>query len=137
MKCAKQTGAKKRKDKTMIRQGLFAISLLACTRAVAHDLHADADPANDWIQGLTNSEKALCCGTNDCYPLHSGALRISADGELTVQVEGAWYPVLEPYLLRDASPDGRAWVCPRMKSTAGGYVYSVQSVRCLLLPMVM
>ena len=121
----------------MIRQGFFAISLLACTRDVAHDLHADADPANDWLQGLTNAEQALCCGTNDCYPLQSGALKISPDGDLTVQIGGAWHLVLEPYLLRDASPDGRPWVCPKMKSTGGGYVYSVQSVRCLLLPMVM
>ena len=67
----------------MIRQIFFVLSLLVCDRAVAHDLHADANPANDWIQGLENAEKALCCGTNDCYPLQSGALKISPDGELT------------------------------------------------------
>jgi len=116
---------------------LLATVLLASSQAQTHDLHADADPANDWIEGLANGENVSCCGSNDCYPLAASALQFTRSGDLAVEIGGSWFRVLERRLLRDSSPDGRAWVCPQSESTGGGYMYSVQGVRCLMLPMVM
>jgi len=115
------------------RSLLLAAVLVASSQAQTHDLYADADPANDWIEGLANGENVSCCGSNDCYPLTAGALQFTRSGDLTVEIGGSWFRVLERHLLRDSSPDGRAWVCPQSKSTGGGYMYSVQGVRCLLL----
>jgi hypothetical protein len=92
--------------------------------------------ANDWIEGLVNGENVLCCGANDCYPLKLGALQLSPDGDFTVEIGGRWFPVLERYLLRDRSPDGRAWACPQWESINFG-LSPVRGVRCLLLPMTM
>lgn len=121
----------------MLRWLLIATALFAATPGQAHDFLADADPTNDWIEGLANGENDWCCGTNDCYPLGPGALQVTPQGEFVVQVNGQQYHVAKRYLLRDSSPDGRAWVCPKWKSSAAGYLYSVQSVRCLLLPRLM
>ena len=121
----------------MIRLLLLAFVLLGSAQVRAHDLRADADPVNDWIEGLANGDNDSCCGTNDCYPLQSDALQFSPDGDFMVEIGDRWIPVLERHLLRDRSPDGRAWVCPKFELTAGGYMRRVQSVRCLLLPMVM
>jgi hypothetical protein len=120
----------------MIRLLLLACVLLGSAQVRAHDLRADADPANDWIEGLVNGENELCCGTNDCYPLRPGALQFSPDGDFTVEIGGQWFPVLERYLLRDRSPDSRAWACPQWESMGFG-LSPVQGVRCLLLPMTM
>jgi hypothetical protein len=121
----------------MIRLLFFAALWLASSQANAHDLRADADPANDWIEGLANGEDAAGCGTHDCYPLQRGSLQFSPDGDFTVEIGGEWFLVLERYLLRDVSPDGRAWACPQWESTGAGFMRRVQRVRCLLLPMVM
>ena len=120
----------------MIRFLLPAL-LLVSLPAQAHDIRADGDPANDWIEGLANGENVQCCGSHDCYPLQPGALQFSPDGDFTVEIGGRWFLVLERYLLRDRSPDGRAWACPDWESTGGGYMRSLRGVRCLLLPMVM
>jgi hypothetical protein len=113
---------------------LFLVALLLASAGVqAHDLRANADYTNDWLEGLTNGENVACCGVNDCYPLHPEMLRLHPDGNLTVEINGQWFLVLERYLLRDRSPDGRAWVCPNWT-----YIErSLQGVRCLLLPRVM
>jgi hypothetical protein len=111
--------------------------LLAFSQAQAHDLGADADPANDWIEGLANGENASCCGANDCYPLRPGALQATRDGSFAVEISGEWFSVPTPHLVRDSSPDGRVWACPQRESTAGGFMYRVQGIRCLLLPMMM
>jgi hypothetical protein len=113
---------------------------LACLFSVfspteAHEILADGDPHNDWIQGLANSENVPCCGSNDCYPLPTSAMKISSDGVFTVEIGGNWFPVPEKSLLRDMSPDGRPWVCPKQEPAASGYMYMVRGVRCLLLPM--
>jgi hypothetical protein len=121
----------------MIRSLVMAAALFASTPGQAHDLLADADPTNDWIEGLANGENDWCCGTNDCYPLRPGALKITPQGKFVVEINGQRYLIVERYLLRDSSPDGRAWVCPKWKSSAGGYLRSVHSVRCLLLPRLM
>jgi hypothetical protein len=102
--------------------------------ARAHDLLADSDPNNDWIQGLANGENVPCCGNNDCYPLAADALEISSDGVFSVEIAGNWFEVPERSLLRDMSPDGRPWICPKQEPTASGYMYVVRGVRCLLLP---
>ena len=116
---------------------LLAALLLASPHVQAHDLRADSDPANDWIEGLANDENVPCCGTTDCHPLQPGALQFSPGGDFTVEIGGRWFLVLERYLVRDSSPDGRAWACPQWEFTGGGYIRSLQGVRCLLLPMVM
>ena len=36
------------------------------------------------------------------------------------ELMGQQYHVAERYLLRDSSLDGRPWVCPKWKSSAGG-----------------
>jgi len=101
----------------------------------AHEILVDGDPGNDWIEGLANSENVPCCGDNDCYPLPAHALQISSEGTFKVEIGGSWFPVPEQHLLRDRSPDGRPWICPMKRSSAAGYLYTVQGVRCLLLPM--
>jgi hypothetical protein len=121
----------------MIRFLLLAAMWLVSSQVNAHDLRADADPANDWIEGLANGEDAACCGTHDCYPLPRGSLQFGPGGDFTVEIDGERFLVLERYLLRDVSPDGRAWACPQWESTGGGFMRRVQGVRCLLLPMVM
>jgi hypothetical protein len=100
-----------------------------------HDILADGDPHNDWLQGLSNSENVPCCGNNDCYPVPANALEISLEGAFKVEIGGTWFAVPEQNLLRDMSPDGRPWVCPKQEPTAAGYMYVVRGVRCLLLPM--
>jgi hypothetical protein len=109
--------------------------LIVCSLgAPAHDTMADGDAHNDWIQGLANSENVPCCGNNDCFPLRAGNLEIAPDGAFKVEIGGKWFLVPEPNLLRDRSPDGRPWVCPKREPTASGYMYTVRGVRCLLLP---
>jgi hypothetical protein len=109
--------------------------LTAFSLTQAHEILGDGNSHNDWIQGLANSENVPCCGNNDCYPLAVGALQISSDGSFTVEIGGSWFPVPEHSLLRDMSPDGRPWVCPKQEPAASGYMYMVRGVRCLLLPM--
>jgi len=111
--------------------------MFALSQAEAHDIRADADPSNDWIEGLINGEDALCCGSNDCYPLSAGALQASPDGNFMVEVKGDWFLVPSQHLLRDRSPDGRAWACPQRESAGGGFMYKVRGIRCLLLPRMM
>jgi hypothetical protein len=101
----------------------------------AHEILLDGNPANDWIESLANSENEPCCGNDDCYPLPAHALQISPEGAFRVEIGGSWFPVAEQNLLRDRSPDGRPWICPKKGSSAAGYLYTVQGVRCLLLPM--
>jgi hypothetical protein len=101
----------------------------------AHEILVDGDPGNDWIEGLANSENVPCCGDNDCYPLPAHALQISPAGTFKVEIGGSWFPVPEQNLIRDRSPDGRPWICPMKRSSAAGYLYTIQGVRCLLLPM--
>lgn len=100
----------------------------------AHDNHADGDASNDWIEGLVNTEDEACCGNNDCTPLLPGALQSTPDNGLSVRIRHHWFQVPEHSVLRDSSPDGRAWVCPRWKSISGGYSYRIEGIRCLLLP---
>ena len=119
------------------RLKLLALTYLLCAFSPiqAHDILADGNPQNDWIEGLANNENVPCCGNNDCYPLAAGTLQISSDGVFSVEIGGSWFEVPERSLLRDMSPDGRPWVCPKHESTASGYMYVVRGVRCLLLPM--
>jgi hypothetical protein len=114
---------------------MFAYLFFAASQVQAHGILTDGDPHNDWIQGLANSENVPCCGNNDCYPLPAGSLQIAPDGAFKVEVGGYWFLVPEQSLLRDRSPDGRPWVCPKREPTASGYMYTVRGVRCLLLPM--
>jgi hypothetical protein len=113
---------------------LFASLALTTSPGKAHDGRMDADPANDWIDGLANGNGASCCGSNDCYPLPPGALQLTPKTSFSVEIGGHWFVVPEYTLLRDSSPDGRAWVCPHWKSVAGGFMYVVEGVRCVLLP---
>ena len=114
---------------------LLAILLpLGAAQVRAHDTYADGDLSNDWIRGLRNSDAELCCDNNDCYPVQPGALRFSPGSDFTVEIDDRWFSVPDRSLLRESSPDGRAWVCPKWQSTTGGYSYSVKGVRCLLLP---
>ena len=53
----------------MARLIFLATLLLASTSVQAHDLRADADYTNDWLEGLSNGDNVACCGANDCYPL--------------------------------------------------------------------
>jgi hypothetical protein len=114
---------------------LFVFLCLPASGSYAHDTSRDGDGGNDWIGGLANAENVPCCGHNDCYPIQTGSLQISDDGVFRVEIRGRWFSVPEPSLLRDRSPDGRPWVCPKQESAAGGYMYIVRGVRCLLLPM--
>jgi hypothetical protein len=107
------------------------------SQAHAHDLLADGDPNNDWIERLANGDKTSCCGANDCYALAQGALVVTTAGEFRVSINGSWFSVAEKQVVRDSSPDGRPWVCPERKARISGYMYSVEGVRCLLLPMLM
>jgi hypothetical protein len=116
---------------------LAVVMLTECSQARAHDLLADGDPYNDWIQGLANGEKVSCCGTNDCYALPQGAIAVTTAGEFKVSINGSWFNVAEKQVVRDSSPDGRPWVCPERKARVSGFMYSVEGVRCLLLPMLM
>lgn len=116
---------------------MLAITLTQLTQASGHDLLADADPYNDWIQGLANNDQVPCCGTNDCYPLPRGEIEVTAAGEFRVSIDGSWFSVTEKQVVRDSSPDGRPWVCPERKARVSGFMYSVEGVRCLLLPMLM
>jgi len=102
--------------------------------AIAHDIRTDTDAANDWIEGLSNANDDSCCGNNDCYPLATGALRLTPQATLSVEIRGSWFLVPEHALVHDSSPDGRAWICPRWKSAASGFAYTANGVRCLLLP---
>jgi hypothetical protein len=111
--------------------------MFALSQAEAHDIRADADLANDWIEGLVNGENDPCCGSNDCYPLRSGSLQASPDGTFMVEVDGDWVLVPSHHLLRDRSPDGRAWACPQREPTGAGFSYTVRGIRCLLLPRMM
>jgi hypothetical protein len=123
--------------KQMLRLRLLVIALLfvGFSPSQAHEILADGDRQNDWIQGLANREDVPCCGNDDCRPLAAGALQISSDGTFSVEIGGSWFEVPERSLLRDMSPDGRPWVCPKQEPTASGYMYVVRGVRCLLLPM--
>jgi hypothetical protein len=55
---------------------------------------------------------------------------------MSVEIAGRSFAVSEDSLVYDASPDGRAWVCPEMRPVFG-FSYSVEGVRCLLLPPTM
>jgi hypothetical protein len=115
---------------------VLALAMLAqFSQGRAHDLLADGDRYNDWIEGLANGDKTSCCGANDCYALAQGALVVTTAGEFRVSINGSWFGVAEKQVLRDSSPDGRPWVCPERKALASGFMYSVEGVRCLLLPM--
>src|SRR5262245_66695706 len=114
---------------------LFTVVCLPVSGSYAHDTTRDGDATNDWIGGLANGESVACCGHNDCYPVQTGGLQISDDGVFRVEIRGRWFSVPEPSLMRDRSPDGRPWVCPKQESAAGGYSYTVRGIRCLLLPM--
>jgi hypothetical protein len=119
------------------RLRLLALASLLCafSPTQAHDILADGHSQNDWIEGLANNENVPCCGNNDCYPLAASGLQISSNGVFSVEIDGSWFEVSERSLLRDMSPDGRPWVCPKQEPTASGYMYVVRGVRCLLLPM--
>ena len=114
---------------------VFAALVLTAFGSSAHDTANDGDPENDWIQGLANAEGSSCCGHNDCYPIPANDLEISGEGVFRVEIAGRWFTVAEPNLLRDSSPDGRPWVCPKQEPAAGGFMYTVRGVRCLLVPM--
>jgi hypothetical protein len=111
---------------------LVAGVLLAAPQAGAHDITMDSTPSNDWIEGLRNSAGKSCCGNNDCRPVVAGKL-VSRAGGLEVGIEGNRFPVPEGSVVPDISPDGRAWVCPDLRPS-GGFMYSIQGVRCVLLP---
>lgn len=115
----------------------LVVLLAQLPQARAHDLLADGDPYNDWIQGLANSDEVPCCGTNDCYALPQGTIAVTTAGEFRVSINGSWFSVAEKQVIRDSSPDGRPWVCPERKARISGFMYSVEGVRCLLLPMLM
>jgi hypothetical protein len=115
----------------------YAGLLLALSDAMAHDIRGDADPGNDWIEGLVNGKNAMCCGANDCYPLRPGTLRTNPDGYFEVAIGEEWFLVPALHLVHDSSPDGRAWACPETKPRASGFMYRVQGIRCLLLPKMM
>ncbi|WP_193367018.1 hypothetical protein [Pelagibius marinus] len=116
--------------------GLFLALLLTLGTAQvrAHDTFADGDPSNDWLRGLRNLDAEKCCDKNDCYPVQPGALKLSPDNEFKVQIWGRWFAAPHRHVLQQNIPDGRAWVCPKWRSTAGGYSYRVKGVRCLILP---
>jgi hypothetical protein len=107
---------------------------LSAAQVRAHDTFADGDPANDWLRDLRNTDAEKCCDRNDCYPVQPGALRFSPDSEFKVEIKGRWFLVPHRHVLHQSIPDGRAWVCPKWRSTAGGYSYRVKGVRCLILP---
>jgi hypothetical protein len=88
----------------MARLLFLAALLLASAGVQAHDLRADTDYTNDWLEGLSNGENVACCGVNDCYPLRPEMLQLSYDGNLMVEIDGQWFLVPERYLLRDRSP---------------------------------
>jgi hypothetical protein len=114
---------------------LLAVSLpLSAAQVWAHDTFADGDPSNDWLKNLRNSDAETCCGKNDCLPMQPGALRLSPGNEFKVEIGGHWFSVPHSNLVRQSSPDGRAWVCPKWRTTAGGFSYRVEGVRCLILP---
>jgi len=107
---------------------------LGVPETAAHDTRMDGHPSNDWIDGLKNSIGQACCGNNDCRPVLPGDLISSLEGSMQVEIEGRRFSVLEGNIVPDASPDGRAWVCPDLRPALGGYMYSIRGVRCLLLP---
>jgi hypothetical protein len=116
---------------------LIASLLLHALPAAAHDLMKDGDPSNDWIDGLRNSSGHACCGNNDCRPAVAGSLTSSPEGRLQVEIGGRRFAVPEASIVPGVSPDGRAWVCPDLRPVfEGGYTYSVQGIRCLLLPAI-
>jgi hypothetical protein len=112
---------------------LFVCLFLALSQVRAHETLGDGDPKDDWIEGLSNGDNALCCGSQDCFPLPVGALQRTSHG-YEVEIGGRWFTVPEVSMLRDRSPDGRAWVCPMNVPTGLGYMYTVRGVRCPLLP---
>lgn len=116
--------------------GFFLALLLplSTVQVRAHDTFADGDPANDWLIDLRNKDAEKCCDKNDCYPLQPGALQFSPDSEFKVEIMGRWFLAPHRNVLHQSIPDGRAWVCPKWRSTAGGYSYRVKGVRCLILP---
>ncbi|WP_460450904.1 hypothetical protein [Alsobacter sp. SYSU BS001988] len=101
--------------------------------AGAHDTMADGNPSNDWLEGVRNGGGALCCGANDCRPIPTEAVSAMRDGELEVTIADRRYTVPLTNVLGAASPDGRAWACPDVRSSPGGFNYSVRGIRCLLL----
>ncbi|WP_170134902.1 hypothetical protein [Acuticoccus kandeliae] len=108
--------------------------LLAPSASKGHAILADGNPANDWIAGLMNADEEACCGNNDCRPLGQAQLELTLDGGFRVHVAGRRFPVPAASILRDRSPDGRAWMCPRLEA-ATPFSYRIAGVRCLLLPM--
>lgn len=123
----------------MVQSAVVAFAaglLLAGAPATAHDLMNDGDQSNDWIAGLKNSSGHDCCGNNDCRPVAAGSVSSAPDGRLQVEIGGTRFPVPEPSIVPDTSPDGRVWVCPDRRPVLGGYTYSIRGVRCLLLPPV-
>ena len=116
---------------TVFTAGFFMLSI---SQVNAHDLKRDGDPANDWIEGLENSNGSACCGTNDCHPVGAGLLRSSPEGRLTIELEGRRFLVPKENILPESSPDGRAWACAERRPTSGGFSYRVEGVRCVLLP---
>ena len=108
--------------------------LLAPVQAEAHDIKLDGNLSNDWIAGMTNSAGKSCCGNNDCRPVPVGSLTSALGGGLEVQIDGTRFPVPDGSIVPDISPDGRAWVCPNLMPALSGFRYTIQGVRCLLLP---
>lgn len=113
---------------------LCAAFLLAMVHTEAHENAMDGNPSNDWIEGLKNSTGKSCCGNNDCRPVVAGGLVSSPRGGLLVEIDGRRFQVPEGSIVPETSPDGRAWVCPDLRAPPGGFTYSIQGVRCLLLP---
>lgn len=120
--------------RSVVSATFILIAFLAIPPAVAHDLKKDGDPSNNWMDGLKNSSGHACCGNNDCRPASTGSLTSSPGGTLQVEVGGTRFAVPEASIVRDMSPDGRAWVCPDLRPVVGGYAYSIRGIRCLVLP---
>jgi hypothetical protein len=114
---------------------VIASLLLGASPAAAQELMKDGDPSNDWIDGLKNSNGHACCGNNDCRPAVAGSLTSSLEGRLQVEIGGRRFAVPDSSIVPGVSPDGRLWVCPDLRPVSeGGYTYSIQGIRCLLLP---
>jgi hypothetical protein len=119
---------------SVAKASIVFLATVCSPLAMAHDILADGDHANDWIKELKNGNGEGCCGDNDCRPLERGNLTTTSSGRLGVLLHGQVFLVPESSILRENSPDGRAWACPKMIPSLGGFSYSVVGIRCLLLP---
>ncbi len=112
-----------------------AFLVVSGAQPLAHETARDGDPTNDWIERLSNAIAQNCCGENDCSPLGSGDLLSLDSGGFRAMIGGNWHNVPDHAIVRDASPDGRPWVCEQREAAPpGSYRYIVVGVRCLLLP---